>query len=715
MRAIFYIAVLICTLCPLPARGLTGLSTPEELDETLHQQLSNIYNTGDSVLVLENIYDLSLMYRPAKADSIAEVTYRTARRADNYAAALDMLRQRANLNLKNDSVIKLMRQRACTMPESGNRARTIAFMDIMLNSYNSRNLDEESRNEQFSSELRRYTLNPPESIYEKIVLLHSVCVNLARETRGELLLKYSARLLEMIDSVADPNYVLHNVFYVQAAIDYSYAGLSAKAVETDRRLLQSIDSMEVMYARAGRPYRYYDSHRYIIYTRMLSNWKALSPEEIEKCYRKAIYISSKDPRAKGAYRQSPRPDIYYAMATKDYETARRLITENLDRPVNKPYRRHFLRYLLESCRALGDNATALGAYEEYISLLEGELDRRVQERYKELQVVYEVQDMKRQYQSLSVEKQSYENAAQRRTIYISLAFAGVLGVLVVILVWLNRRARRLARTLAQANEALRHERDNLRTSQAELMDARDRAEKANNFKSDFIKNLGREVAIPLKAISEYTHLIVDCTESSSKSYLERYSDLIDQNCQLVNSIAADVLRLAEIDSATLSVRRSMADLYRTVSAVVDTVATRVPGGVTLALDEASPRIEINTDPRRLQQILLALIGNAVKFTVAGSIVVSYGLSADREHVEIAVTDTGIGIPPEQAERIFERFVKLDKDTQGVGIGLTIARLVARLLGGDVRLDTSYTRGARFVLTLPIRGRDSKTDSTKSNL
>lgn len=702
MRVLSYIVVLLCVLFPAHARGITGLSTPDELDKTLHEQLANIYNTADSVLVLENIYDLALMYRPSKADSIAEVTYRTARRADNYAASLDMLRQRANLNLANDSVMKLMRRRASTIPPSGDRDRTLAFIDIMLNSYNSRNLDEEARNEQFSSELRQYTLNPPESIYDRIVLLHSVCVNLSRETRGELLMKYSARLLEMIDSVADPNYVLHNVFYVQAAIDYSYAGLDAKAVETDRKLLQSIDSMEVMYARAGRPYRYYDSHRYIIYTRMLSNWKALTPEEIEDYYRKAIYISSKDSRARVAYKRLPRPDIYYSMATKDYETARRLLVENLDNPSSKPYRRHFLRYLLESCRALGDNVTALGAYEEYIALLEAELDRRVQERYKELQVLYEVQDMKRQYQNLSAEKQLAEYSAQRRTIYISLAFAGVLVVLVVILVWLNRRARRLARTLAHANEALRHERDNLRTSQAELMDARDRAEKASNFKSDFIKNLSREVAIPLKAISEYTHLIVDCTDSSGKSYLERYTDLIDQNCQLVNSIASDVLHLAEIDSASLSVQRRSVDLYRTVSAVVDTVSTRVPAGVTLALDEASPRIEINTDPRRLQQILLALTGNAVKFTREGSIVVSYEITPDRENVEISVTDTGIGIPSEQSERIFERFVKLDKDTQGVGLGLTIARLVARLLGGDVRLDTSYAGGARFVLTLPLR-------------
>ena len=123
--------------------------------------------------------------------------------------------------------------------------------------------------------------------------------------------------------------------------------------------------------------------------------------------------------------------------------------------------------------------------------------------------------------------------------------------------------------------------------------------------------------------------------------------------------------------------------------------------MVMKLAEGLPDLPVTTDPHRLLQILVQLLKNAAKFTEEGLIEVDYAEDSDGGLVSISVTDTGIGISPENSERIFERFVKLDSNSPGIGIGLTIARHLAELLGGSLELDSTYTDGARFVVKIPI--------------
>ena len=136
-----------------------------------------------------------------------------------------------------------------------------------------------------------------------------------------------------------------------------------------------------------------------------------------------------------------------------------------------------------------------------------------------------------------------------------------------------------------------------------------------------------------------------------------------------------------------------------------------PEGVELTYtSEVDDSFIIHTDQNRVEQVLINLLTNAEKYTSQGKIWLHCSLSENPGMITFSVTDTGTGVPAEEAEAIFERFRKLDTFKQGCGLGLNICRIIATNMGGNVALDTSYTGGARFVFTLPITHSEDTTES-----
>ena len=115
--------------------------------------------------------------------------------------------------------------------------------------------------------------------------------------------------------------------------------------------------------------------------------------------------------------------------------------------------------------------------------------------------------------------------------------------------------------------------------------------------------------------------------------------------------------------------------------------------------DAHPDLLLHIDEQRIRQIIINLISNAYKFTDKGQIVLSYKLAG--EFVQISVTDTGIGIPPEYHDSIFERFVKIDNFSQGTGLGLPICKTIVEALGGKIGLESELGKGSTFWFTLPL--------------
>lgn len=681
--------------------------------DSLWTQLSKATTSTDSLPILENLFDV-LPQRQSM--NIGLKIFEVAKRAGDSSAALEMLRNLANLYLLNDSMlVELYNRTECfdgspahndnesILANQDELRETRTFIKIARNIYRANYAPEEERDEILNDLLKTYTINRPTDIYEQMVLLHGICSLLSCSGADAFLTRYLEKLDNVIQQLPPSAISLLNSYYIYAALLYNDTDQFEKSFQADRKTLEVINNLEKRYHDRGRIFRSYDANRYIIYQRILSNYDKLAPPELERYYQYAMKCVNNNIVAARTNATFPGPQIYYNMAHKKYRQAlndiKNCINDNYV-TANSQRLKTLLKYEIECAKALNDNETLLEASLQYNDLLEAYLSSRIDERYKELQVIYDTYEIRNDYNKLQLEKQQSESESMRIIVIIGVIAILILLSSVGILFRLYRRNRALVNTLDKSNRALRNESSNLEKSRADLLKARDQAQKANNMKTDFIKNMSYEVKAPLKAINEYCKLIVDCADATNKKYLERFTSLVELNSELLSTIINDVLHISEIDSESVPIHNRPVELRPLCTMVLDGVRHRLSPNVSLMFDTSSPNISLFTDPQRIHQILLNILTNAAKFTTKGSITLAYTVDNEKETVTFSVTDTGIGIKADKKDVIFDRFVKLDKETQGAGLGLTISRMMARILGGDVVLDTTYTKGARFLLILP---------------
>jgi signal transduction histidine kinase len=240
---------------------------------------------------------------------------------------------------------------------------------------------------------------------------------------------------------------------------------------------------------------------------------------------------------------------------------------------------------------------------------------------------------------------------------------------------------------------------------AEASDARMMAEHANNAKTAFLRAMSHELRTPLNAIAGYTEILEMGIRGPVNPEQTKDLGRIKRAAAYLLRLISDVLTVARLEGV-----RPL-DL---VSIPVNSLMTEVEGlcalqakakGLTLTVKQCVPDIQASADCERFQQILLNLITNAIKFTDPGG---NIGVTCDTdgEMVRVRVKDTGIGIGLLDIDRVFEPFVQIDKHLttatqQGVGLGLSISRELARAMHGDLTLESSEGVGSTFTLTLPI--------------
>ena len=235
----------------------------------------------------------------------------------------------------------------------------------------------------------------------------------------------------------------------------------------------------------------------------------------------------------------------------------------------------------------------------------------------------------------------------------------------------------------------------------ELEKAYKRAKESEKMKAAFIQNVSHEVRTPLNIISGFSQVIADPELSESLEERQHISQMMQKSAHQITSLIDEIIGLSLIQS-TEKMRREdtplvNALLRKTIGEYED-VANK---GVELKLETTlADDLKIKTNENMLKRIVAALLENACKYTEKGSITLR--ASETDQRLCITVEDTGCGIPKKDADKIFERFVKLDSFKEGIGLGLPLSRKLAEQLGGIVTLDTSYKNGARFYVKLPIQ-------------
>ena len=324
---------------------------------------------------------------------------------------------------------------------------------------------------------------------------------------------------------------------------------------------------------------------------------------------------------------------------------------------------------------LGRSAEAAQIYQRLYHEKDSVFGRDTRQHLDELNTLFQVDELK---------------TAQQRTrfLYMIITASSIVLALLFLLFYGWRSAIRQKK----ANEELRL--------------ANEKAKVSSKMKSEFIRNISHEIRTPLNIISGFTQILtapdMELPEDEKADIQQRVTENTDRITKLVDRM----LGLSDASSEMVIERNEQTSIQELIAQAIDrsgiSLHTRpenpdAPVVFECPEETATASVELRTNKLYAVRVIAQLLENAAKFTKEGSIVLRVETADDIVH--FIVEDTGIGIPAEQAEHIFDEFVQLDAFADGTGIGLTVARTVSRRMGGNLWLDTSYSPGARFVLEL----------------
>lgn len=235
----------------------------------------------------------------------------------------------------------------------------------------------------------------------------------------------------------------------------------------------------------------------------------------------------------------------------------------------------------------------------------------------------------------------------------------------------------------------------------ELKKAYERVLESDKMKTAFIQNISHEVRTPLNIIGGFAQVIADPDLDAGIEERREIAQMTQKNANLITSLIDEMLLISLNDNSEAAKKENLVEVNDLMRDLLQETEGNISPTTDIRFESTLPdNFTILTNEYLLKIIVNALVDNAIKNTPEGSVFLKADKPSD-DKLTLTVEDTGCGIPASEAEHIFERFVKLDTFKEGIGLGLPLCRILIKKLGGTVRLDTNYTQGARFIVTLPI--------------
>ena len=489
----------------LPIIFIVSVSaTSQSIVDDFRSKLAEAENAGDSIQLLYNIYDCT---PSAKQGEVLDDLYSVALRSGDNHTVNDVLKLCSNFYSNNDSMQHVLLDRARKLPNSDEKRSTEIFIKVRLASKQALAMPEEQREAKLRDYLARHAKSEELETYDRIEYLFYLCTYLRLSTEGELLTRYFKELQDLIDKMPSRDIVLKSLFYTQAASTYLVNDMFEEAVVANKTLLEIISELEEQYHAKGRVYRNYDRSSYICYRRLLRCHDALTPEEVDDYYNKIVELTKRDLSLANDFEKRQRPTIYYLMAKQRYSEAIPLIRAQLDDPDNtRSEQLYLVEALLKAAESTGDKEDMLIALRKSNDMLRERIDVKANESYNELQLVYEVNDLKQVNDELVMANQQIVLNRHKEQLTYAIVSLVVLVLLLIVVYLFYHRSKRLTANLTKSNAMIIDERDTLKRTQKDLIEARDKAKVANRIKTDFVNNMSHEIRTPLEAIVELRYI-----------------------------------------------------------------------------------------------------------------------------------------------------------------------------------------------------------------